>query len=119
MGTKKCILRVNYRYSMREIRIQLHRLANFIGILGVFKDFFGDEAKLAKIYRVLMGGLIAYIIGRTAYMTYKVFKNGYVKEIQRRVDDDNEESGNGYEDRPSLDFEPEDDEEDTEGEYGY
>lgn len=104
---------------MREIRIQLHRLADFIGILGVFKDFFGDEAKLAKIYRVLMGGLIAYIIGRTAYMTYKVFKNGYVKEIKRRIDDDGEESGNGYEDRPELDFGLENDDGDTEGEYGY
>lgn len=100
---------------MMEIKTQLRRLANFIGFLGVFKDFFGDEAKLAKIYRVLMGGLIAYIIARTGYMTYKVFKNGYVKEIQRRIDDDSDE--NGYEDRPEI--APESEDEETEGEYGY
>lgn len=95
---------------MRRFTTQLTRIAKVIGILGIFKDFFGDEVKLAKIYRVLMGGLIAYIIGRTAYMTYKVFKNGYVKEIRRRIDDDEEEGSNGYEDRPEFEPEPEDEE---------
>lgn len=80
---------------MQRITTQLTRIAKFIGILGIFKDFFGDEVKLYKLYRVLMGTLIAYIVGRTAYMSYRVFKNGYVKEIQRRVDDDDEgEYGN-------------------------
>lgn len=75
---------------MQRITTQLYRIAKFIGILGIFKDFFGDEVKLSKLYRVLMGALIAYVVGRTAYMSYRVFKNGYVKEIQRRVDDDEE-----------------------------
>ena len=102
---------------MRRFTAQLTRIAKFLGILGIFKDFFGDDARLAKIYRVLMGGLIAYILGRTAYMTYKVFKNGYVKEIQRRIDDDEEENRN-YGDRPELAPEPEPEDTEMEGEYG-
>lgn len=80
---------------MRKFSTNLHRLAKLIGLIGILKDFFDDEEKLTKIYRVLMGGLIAYIIGRTAYMSYRVFKNGYVKEIQRRVDDDEEDGEYG------------------------
>ena len=80
---------------MRKFSTNLHRLAKLIGLIGILKDFFDDEEKLTKIYRVLMGGLIAYIIGRTAYMSYRVFKNGYVKEIQRRVDDDEEDGKYG------------------------
>ena len=80
---------------MRRFSTNLHRLAKLIGLIGILKDFFDDEEKLTKIYRVLMGGLIAYIIGRTAYMSYRVFKNGYVKEIQRRVDDDEEDGEYG------------------------
>lgn len=94
---------------MREISTQFRRLVGFIGFLGIFKDIFGDEQKLAKVYRVLMGGLIAYILGRTAYMCIKVFKNGYVKEIQRRIDDD-DEGPSGYENRPEFVPEPEDEE---------
>lgn len=86
---------------MRKFSTNLHRLAKLIGLIGILKDFFDDEEKLTKIYRVLMGGLIAYIIGRTAYMSYRVFKNGYVKEIQRRVDDD--EEGGEYGEYGSLD----------------
>ena len=52
---------------------------------------------------------------RESGITYKVFKNGYVKEIQRRIDDDNDD--NGYEDRPEI--APESEDEETEGEYGY
>lgn len=85
---------------MRKFSTNLHRLAKLIGLIGILKDFFDDEEKLRKIYRVLMGGLIAYIIGRTAYMSYRVFKNGYVKEIQRRVDDD--EEGGKYGEYGSL-----------------
>lgn len=93
---------------MRKFSTNLHRLVKLIGLIGILKDFFDDEEKLTKIYRVLMGGLIAYIIGRTAYMSYRVFKNGYVKEIQRRVDDD-EENGEygeyGLLDDPEMDGE--------------
>lgn len=99
---------------MRKFSTNLHRLAKLIGLIGILKDFFDDEEKLTKIYRVLMGGLIAYIIGRTAYMSYRVFKNGYVKEIQRRVDDD-EEDGE-YGEYGSLE-DPEMDDE-VGGEYG-
>lgn len=99
---------------MRKFSTNLHRLAKLIGLIGILKDFFDDEEKLTKIYRVLMGGLIAYIIGRTAYMSYRVFKNGYVKEIQRRVDDD--EEGGEYGEYGSLE-DPEMDDE-VGGEYG-
>ena len=78
---------------MGKFNTQLHRLAKLIGLIGILKDFFGDEEKLKKIYRVLMGGLIAYIIGKTVYMSYKVFTQGFVKEIHRRVDDDGENEG--------------------------
>lgn len=88
---------------MGKINTQLHRLAKLIGLIGVLKDFFGDEEKLKKIYRVLMGGLIAYIIGKTAYMSYKVFTQGFVKEIHRRIDEDGENEG----DYPSPEAVPE------------
>lgn len=90
---------------MRKFSTNLHRLAKLIGLIGILKDFFDDEEKLTKIYRVLMGGLIAYIIGRTAYMSYRVFKNGYVKEIQRRVDDDEEDGEYGSLEDPEMDGE--------------
>lgn len=90
---------------MRKFSTNLHRLAKLIGLIGILKDFFDDEEKLTKIYRVLMGGLIAYIIGRTAYMSYRVFKNGYVKEIQRRVDDDEENGEYGSLEDPEMDGE--------------
>lgn len=73
---------------MRKFSTHLHRIAQLIGLIGILKDFFNDEEKLKKLYRCLMGGLIAYIIGKTVYMSYKVFKQGCVKEIQRRIDDD-------------------------------
>lgn len=47
-------------------------------------------------------------------MSYRVFKNGYVKEIQRRVDDD--EEGGEYGEYGSLE-DPEMDDE-VGGEYG-
>ena len=88
---------------MGKFNTQLHRLAKLIGLIGILKDFFGDEEKLKKIYRVLMGGLIAYIIGKIVYMSYKVFTQGFVKEIHRRVDDDGENEG----DYPSPEAVPE------------
>lgn len=87
---------------MGKINTQLHRLAKLIGLIGILKDFFGDEEKLKKIYRVLMGGLIAYIIGKTVYMSYKVFTQGFVKEIHRRIDDEENEG-----DYPSPESVPE------------
>jgi len=92
---------------MGKINTQLHRLAKLIGLIGILKDFFGDEEKLKKIYRVLMGGLIAYIIGKTVYMSYKVFTQGFVKEIHRRIDEDGENEGDypPPEDVPEFDGE--------------
>lgn len=100
---------------MRRFSTNLHRLAKLIGLIGILKDFFEDEEKLKKIYRVLMGGLIAYIIGKTVYMSYKVFKQGFVKEIHRRIDDDEDNDG----DFPSPEADPEFGEKFGEGdEYG-
>lgn len=73
---------------MSKFSPHLHRIAQLIGLIGILKNFFNDDEKLKKLYRCLMGGLIAYIIGKTVYMSYKVFKQGCVKEIQRRIDDD-------------------------------
>ena len=73
---------------MRKFSANLHAIAKLIGLIGMLKDFFDDEEKLKKLYRVLMGGLIAYLIGKVAYMSYKVFSQGCVKEIHRRIDDD-------------------------------
>ena len=78
------------RGNMRKICPHLHRISKLIGLIGILKDFFDDDEKLKKLYRVLIGGLIAYIIGKTAYMSYRVFKQGFVKEIQRRIDDDDD-----------------------------
>ena len=88
---------------MRKFSTNLHRIAKLIGLIGILKDFFGDTEKLKKLYRVLVGGLIAYVIGKTAYMSYKVFKQGFVKEIHRRIDDDGENEG----DYPSPAADPE------------
>lgn len=79
---------VTKRGNMRKFSTLLHRIAQLIGLIGILKNFFNDEVKLKKLYRCLMGGLIAYIIGKTVYMLYKVFKQGCVKEIQRRINDD-------------------------------
>lgn len=68
----------------------MHCIAKLIGLIGILKDFFDDEEKLKKLYRGLLVGLIAYIIGKTTYMSYKVFKQGFVKEIHRRIDDDDD-----------------------------
>ena len=60
---------------MRKFSTNLHRLAKLIGLIGILKDFFDDEEKLTKIYRVLMGGLIAYIIGKDpAYFQLLLFR---------------------------------------------
>lgn len=88
---------------MRKFSTNLHCIAKLIGLIGILKDLFDDTEKLKKLYRVLMGGLIAYILGKTAYMSYKVFKQGFVKEIHRRIDDDGENEG----DYPSPEADPE------------
>lgn len=78
------------RGNMRKFSTHMHCIAKLIGLIGILKDFFDDEEKLKKLYRGLLVGLIAYIIGKTTYMSYKVFKQGFVKEIHRRIDDDDD-----------------------------
>jgi hypothetical protein len=86
---------------MMKLKVNFRSLVNLFGLISVLKDFFYNEDSLKKIYRVLMGGLIAYIVGKTAYMSYKVFKQGFVKEIHRRIEDDDDNIG--YEaDRPEF-----------------
>lgn len=72
---------------MNKTSKSLGNVVNLIGVFGIIKGFFGDERKMAKLYRVLVGGLIAYIVARTAYMSYRLFRFGCVKEVRRRVDD--------------------------------
>lgn len=91
------------RGNMRKFSTHMHCIAKLIGLMGILKDFFDDEEKLKKLYRGLLVGLIAYIIGKTTYMSYKVFKQGFVKEIHRRIDEDGENEG----DYPSPEAVPE------------